>query len=133
MVFPGIPGARLRAALAALVLPLLAFPAADVLAQKGPSTEAGALAALHASRGLDCATCHADQAFPDDNEAVINRQCAGCHGSYDKLGPITRAKAQNPNINAHASHLGPEIACTVCHQGHKASSLYCVGCHTNFR
>ena len=37
----------------------------------------------------------------------------------------------NPHIDPHKSHLG-EIACTACHQGHQASKVYCLGCHTNF-
>ena len=92
------------------------------------------LAATHNKRAqVGCQGCHQDQAVPDDNEAVVNGQCVACHGSYDRLGPLTKAKAANPNINVHASHLGAEIACTVCHQAHRPSQAYCVHCHTNFK
>jgi hypothetical protein len=92
------------------------------------------LAAMHRQKvQLGCDGCHRDQALPDDNEAVINGQCVSCHGGYDQLAAVTKAKARNPNINVHASHLGPEIACTVCHQAHRASQAYCVNCHTNFQ
>ncbi|MGZ8202030.1 MAG: cytochrome c3 family protein [Burkholderiales bacterium] len=91
------------------------------------------LAARHGSKAsLSCEACHQKQLIPDDNESVVNTQCVACHGSYDTLAPVTKAKLQNPDINPHASHLGPEIACTVCHRGHEASKPYCVNCHTNF-
>jgi len=41
-------------------------------------------------------------------------------------------KLANKALNAHGSHLGPEIACTSCHQGHQESKAYCLNCHTNF-
>jgi fumarate reductase flavoprotein subunit len=91
------------------------------------------LAATHGSKaGLSCDACHQKQLIPDDNERVLNAQCVACHGSYDTLGALTKTKLKNPDINPHASHLGPEIACTVCHHGHEASKAYCVNCHTNF-
>jgi fumarate reductase flavoprotein subunit len=55
-----------------------------------------------------------------------------CHGGFEKVAAQTRSKLRNPNVNPHASHMGPEIACTVCHQGHTESRAYCVNCHTNF-
>jgi hypothetical protein len=92
------------------------------------------LAGTHGStRDLSCGACHGTQLIPDDNETVLNERCVGCHGGYATLAPTTRAKLQNPNVNPHGSHLGPEIACTVCHQGHRPSAAYCLGCHTNFR
>ena len=81
---------------------------------------------------LSCDACHGQQMPPDDNATVVNTQCVQCHGSYETLAPLTKAKLKNPAINPHASHLGPEIACTVCHHGHQASAAYCVNCHTNF-
>lgn len=91
------------------------------------------LAAAHGSKkNLSCGACHQKQLIPDDNETVINKQCVACHGNYDKLAPATKAKLKNPEINPHGSHLGPEIACTVCHLGHRESKPYCLNCHTNF-
>jgi hypothetical protein len=91
------------------------------------------LAARHGSKeNLSCGACHQKQLIPDDNETVINRHCVRCHGNYNELAPATKAKLKNPEINPHGSHLGPEIACTVCHQGHRESKPYCLNCHTNF-
>ncbi|HTR57563.1 MAG TPA: cytochrome c3 family protein [Casimicrobiaceae bacterium] len=91
------------------------------------------LAATHGNKqNLSCGACHQSQPIPDDNETVVNKQCVACHGNYDKLASLTRAKLKNPEINPHSSHLGPEIACTVCHQGHRESKPYCLNCHTNF-
>jgi hypothetical protein len=91
------------------------------------------LAATHGSKAnLSCGACHQQQLIPDDNETVLNKQCIACHGGYDKLAASTKTKLKNPNINPHGSHLGPEIACTVCHQGHQESKPYCLHCHTNF-
>ena len=128
-------------ALAAALLPadsaLAAPPAAQAsrpaAEQKAPAATQLGLAALHRDQfGLECKTCHGGKAAPDDNETVENQACVSCHGDYDKLGPATRAKLKNKDINPHASHLGPEIACTVCHQGHQESKAYCSNCHTNF-
>jgi hypothetical protein len=90
------------------------------------------LAATHGKANLSCGACHQKQLIPDDNETVVNKQCMSCHGEYASLAKLTASKAKNPNINVHGSHLGPEIACTVCHQGHRESRVYCVNCHTNF-
>ena len=91
------------------------------------------LAATHGTKAnLLCGACHQQQLIPDDNETVLNKQCVACHGGYDKLAALTKTKVKNPNINPHGSHLGPEIACTVCHQGHQESKPYCLNCHTNF-
>lgn len=81
---------------------------------------------------LECKACHGERVTPTDNETTENAACVACHGSYDKLGPQTAAKLKNKYINVHASHLGPEIACTVCHSAHSESKAYCVNCHTNF-
>lgn len=91
------------------------------------------LAALHQSKAnAECRTCHGATIAPDDNESVENKACVGCHGDYAKLAPETVKKLKNKNINPHKSHLGPEIACTVCHSGHAESVAYCTQCHTNF-
>lgn len=93
------------------------------------------VAGLHRSkRGLQCEKCHAEKVAvaPDDNQTVENRECVACHENYDALGAQTAKKLSNKAINPHASHLGAEIACTSCHQGHQESKAYCLNCHTNF-
>lgn len=89
------------------------------------------LAAIHAEKHrLMCGACHRQLLVPDDNETVLNRQCIACHGTGAQVAAKTTKKA-NAHIDPHTSHLG-EIACTACHQGHQASTVYCLGCHTNF-
>lgn len=88
------------------------------------------LAARHGEKHrLTCGSCHLKQLIPDDNEALINRQCIACHGTGAQVA--AKVKSKNPHIDPHKSHLG-EIACTACHQGHQPSKVYCLGCHTNF-
>jgi hypothetical protein len=91
------------------------------------------LAAAHGGqKNLSCGACHGQQLIPDDNETVVNASCVDCHGDFEKVAAQTRSKLRNPSVNPHSSHMGPEIACTVCHQGHTESRAYCVNCHTNF-
>jgi hypothetical protein len=85
-----------------------------------------------AKHNLSCGACHGKQLIPDDNETLVNRQCVSCHGSYDKLATVTKAKLANPDVNPHGSHMGPQVACTICHTGHAESKSYCLHCHTNF-
>lgn len=91
------------------------------------------LAGIHNKQfETSCADCHGKTMIPKDNAVEINQNCVACHGDYPELAEITAKKAKNPDINVHNSHLGPEISCTTCHQGHKESVTYCVNCHTNF-
>jgi hypothetical protein len=103
------------------------------------------IAGLHrGSKGLACQKCHAVSTAngasgavgaitaPDDNQTVENRECVACHEGYPVMAELTAKKLTNKAINPHASHLGPEIACTSCHQGHQESKAYCLNCHTNF-
>lgn len=91
------------------------------------------VAGLHrGKRGMQCEKCHGEKIAPDDNQTVENRECIACHEDYAVLAAETAKKLSNKAINPHASHLGAEIACTVCHQGHQESKAYCVNCHTNF-
>jgi hypothetical protein len=85
--------------------------------------------ALHASMNITCAGCHGDT-LPDSGDTVENDRCLGCHGSIADLAAKTTPK-DTPARNPHKSHLR-EIACTVCHHGHRVSEVYCLGCHTNF-
>jgi fumarate reductase flavoprotein subunit len=91
------------------------------------------LAGIHTNKfKFDCKVCHSDNPIPNDTASKVNASCVSCHGGYDKMEEITKKKARNPDINVHGSHLGPEIGCTTCHQGHKESKAYCLHCHTNF-
>ena len=91
------------------------------------------VASLHRSRrGRQCETCHGDTVAPDDNQTVENRECVSCHEGYPAVAALSAKKLSNAALNAHASHLGPEVACTACHQGHQESKAYCEHCHTNF-
>lgn len=98
------------------------------------------VAGLHrtSSGALKCDKCHGDTVAPDDNQTVENRECIACHGDYAQVSAELAKKnagnkSLNKHIDPHASHLGPEIACTTCHQGHQESKAYCVHCHTNFQ
>ncbi|MDR0247684.1 MAG: cytochrome c3 family protein [Burkholderiales bacterium] len=91
------------------------------------------LAGIHVNKlKLDCKACHRDNPIPNDTASKVNASCATCHGDYNKMSEVSKKKGKNPNINVHGSHLGPEIGCTTCHQGHKESKTYCLYCHTNF-
>lgn len=98
--------------------------------EKAPQGVAG----LHrtSSGAMKCEKCHGDTVAPDDNQTVENRECASCHEGYAEVAKLSAKKLSNPALNAHASHLGAEIACTTCHQGHSVSKSYCENCHINF-
>jgi hypothetical protein len=124
--------------------PATASKAVKLASAAKPSPEARALldridkapegiAGLHrGSKGLACKKCHGDNTAPDDNQTVENRECVACHEGYPAMAELTAKKLTNKAINPHGSHLGPEIACTSCHQGHQESKAYCTNCHTNF-
>jgi hypothetical protein len=82
---------------------------------------------LHAKGGVDCAGCHGKTA-PVSDSTVENDRCLACHGPVEKLATRS-ANAEFPKRNPHDSHLGNEIACTVCHHAHAASVVYCADCH----
>jgi hypothetical protein len=98
--------------------------------EKAPQGVAG----LHrtSSGAMKCEKCHGDTVAPDDNQTVENRECASCHEGYAEVAKLSAKKLTNPALNAHASHLGAEVACTACHQGHTVSRSYCEHCHVNF-
>lgn len=100
----------------------------------GTWADSKGIAVAHGKKqNLSCGACHGKQLIPDDNETVVNKQCVSCHGGYDKMAAASKAKLANAEINPHGSHLGPQIACTVCHQGHVELKPYCLNCHTNFK
>ncbi len=87
------------------------------------------LDALHASKNITCSGCHGNNLL-DSGDTVENSRCLECHGSIVDLVAKTVPKDQTTS-NPHKSHLG-EIACVVCHHGHKASEVYCLQCHAKF-
>jgi hypothetical protein len=81
---------------------------------------------LHARKDLTCSSCHG-KGLAERGDLVENERCLTCHGPFEKL--VQRSAPKDfPDRNPHFSHLG-EIDCTVCHMGHSASSVYCLGCH----
>jgi hypothetical protein len=95
-------------------------------------TAAGAdgwTAGVHAKAGVSCASCHGAGVPPPGAEAA-NERCLACHGPLATLVEKTKP-AEHADRNPHRSHLG-EIACTVCHRGHEASTVYCLDCHPKF-
>ncbi len=88
------------------------------------------LDSLHAEKNIDCMGCHG-KSLPGEGATVENDRCLLCHGPLDKLQAGSAPK-EFPDRNPHKSHLG-DIACTVCHHAHSASSVYCLGCHGAFK
>ena len=87
------------------------------------------LDAAHGKAGVVCLSCHG-KTLPEMGDTVENDRCLACHGSLEGLQARSAPK-DFPDRNPHKSHLG-DIACTVCHHAHKASTVYCMGCHGKF-
>ena len=103
---------------------LLGVPCGTLLGSEGSFLDA-----IHVRNGVACSGCH-DNEKPPAGAEVENDRCLSCHGKMEDLVAKT-APEKFPDRNPHLSHLG-EIGCTVCHHGHTASEVYCLGCHTNF-
>ena len=89
----------------------------------------GYLDASHEKGNVVCLGCHG-KTLPGAGDTVENDRCLACHGSMETLAAKSAPK-DFPDRNPHKSHLG-DIACTVCHHAHKASEVYCLGCHVKF-
>lgn len=85
---------------------------------------------LHAKAGIACSQCHGS-GLPRPDATVDNAKCLSCHGPLDKLAKRSEPK-DFKDRNPHKSHLGDDIACTVCHKAHAASKIYCLDCHKKF-
>ena len=85
--------------------------------------------ASHGKANVVCLGCHG-KTLPEVGDTVENDRCLACHGSLEALAAKSAPK-DFPDRNPHKSHLG-DIACTVCHHAHKASEVYCLGCHAKF-
>lgn len=88
------------------------------------------LDAVHGKVDIMCSGCH-DKSLATTGDTVENDRCLKCHGPLEALQKRSEPK-DFPDRNPHKSHLG-DIACTVCHHGHKPSTVYCLGCHGNFK
>lgn len=88
------------------------------------------LDARHGKSDVACGACHGG-GFPAQGDRVENDRCLACHGPADQLIAKTRP-VDLPDRNPHASHLG-EITCGTCHKAHRASPVYCLGCHPKFQ
>ncbi len=131
---PGNLGSAVAPAkVAAKSAPAPATPEMRALRERIEKAPLG-VAGLHRSSSgtLKCEKCHGDTVAPDDNQTVENRECVSCHEGYPAVAALSAKKLSNAALNAHASHLGPEVACTACHQGHQESKAYCENCHINF-
>ena len=87
------------------------------------------LDAAHGQANVACLACHGPS-VPTTGDTVENDRCLSCHGTMEALAAKSAPK-DFPDRNPHKSHLG-EIACTVCHHAHAASTVYCLGCHAKF-
>ena len=130
---PGTAGAPAAAAKPAAVAVAAMTPEMRALRERIEKATLG-VAGLHrsSSGSMKCEKCHGGAVAPDDNQTVENRECVSCHEGYTAVAALSAKKLSNPALNAHASHLGPEVACTACHQGHQESKAYCENCHINF-
>lgn len=83
----------------------------------------------HGKKNVTCSGCHGGK-IPEEGDSVENDRCLACHGDMEKLEKKTEPK-DFPDRNPHKSHLGT-VNCTVCHNAHKASKVYCLECHKKF-
>ncbi|EFV40789.1 flavocytochrome c heme subunit [Hafnia paralvei ATCC 29927] len=76
-----------------------------------------------------CQLCHGTKtpvSSPNDSN------CLNCHGSRDQVAALTLPdpKDKNAEPNPHNSiHYGKDASCTMCHNEHKPSEIYCNNCH----
>jgi hypothetical protein len=95
-------------------------------------TESSYLDKRHGKQGVTCSSCHGKE-LPVADITVENERCLSCHGSYEKLAAKTVPK-QFPDRNPHKNHfIQSDTACTICHNAHSASKVYCLDCHKNFQ
>jgi hypothetical protein len=83
------------------------------------------LANVHASKGVQCATCH-ETPTP---QAVGQAKCLACHSDKALAVKTANVKPTNPH---DSRHFGTEADCNSCHHQHKASQNLCLDCHPRF-
>lgn len=82
----------------------------------------------HKKNNIKCAGCHKED---QPKTAAPENACITCHQSMEKVAERTKDFEKNP----HRNHLveSSEVACTQCHQGHKADVVICENCHSGMR
>ena len=106
-------------------------------------SEPGLQANYHAEADVECLDCHEATIEQQVKELVANvtgnyedplaerklpkEECLACHDhdSYPELAEATSDWDHNP----HDSHYG-EMECSICHNMHRPSELYCTQCHS---
>jgi hypothetical protein len=82
----------------------------------------------HKERGLTCAACHKEE---QPKTAASEGACLTCHNSIEAIAERTKDFERNPHKN-HVTD-SSDIACTACHQGHKANISLCDQCHAGLK
>lgn len=80
-------------------------------------------------KDTSCQLCHGVKtpiAAPED------KNCLSCHGTRDQIAAMTEPdpNVSNAEPNPHDSvHYGKDGSCTMCHNEHRESEIYCNSCH----
>ncbi|PLX68825.1 MAG: hypothetical protein C0603_05890 [Denitrovibrio sp.] len=76
---------------------------------------------------LACADCHGTDAPVKRAKTSV---CKTCHEDHEGEEKVYLNNGAEVEVNVHKSHQG-ELRCTLCHNIHKPSKLYCNqdGCH----
>lgn len=79
----------------------------------------------HKKNNVTCAGCHGEA---QPKTAATEKSCLQCHKSMEAVAERTKDYQKNP----HQNHLtdGSDVACTLCHHGHKADAVVCNDCHS---
>lgn len=105
-----------------LILSVLIFSAAFADSQK--------LSDKHIANGLGCIDCHG---VAEPTTKASAKKCLECHNEMQKANEVEfkDTAGKEYKLNPHNAHPG-QLRCTLCHSGHKESTLYCNTCHKNF-
>jgi fumarate reductase flavoprotein subunit len=106
------------------ILALLTLTLSTMSVAQQTATQAPFLADLHQSKGLTCASCHADN--PPKSPAA-DQTCVNCHGGVAAIISRTDNYFPNPHVSPHSAV--PQ--CTTCHHGHKPFEIACRSCHAD--
>lgn len=89
--------------------------------------QAANLADRHASKSVDCVSCH-DTKTPAEGATVSTQKCSGCHGSLQDISAQIQKRSNAQSPDPHVNHsLG--LNCNECHRGHQPSVNMCNRCH----
>lgn len=103
---------------------LIIVAAFGLVASIGEEKKEGFTADRHKGRGMSCVGCHKEA---EPKTAADAKICLTCHKSIDAVAKRTEAWERNPHDN-HITNAS-DVACTQCHQGHKADIILCHTCH----